>query len=782
MNKQELQEWESKCIQEEPPGCSTGCPIHVDARQFIRQASAEKWDDALKTLAKTMPFPKILGRICDHPCEAACRRGELEAPIAIGALERACVENAKEEVKGLILQRKQTTVAAVGSSLSSLTMCWDLLRKGYQITIFEPSGRLGGNLWDQPADRLPADLIVAELGILERLGVTIELSTDINANGGLTALRSRFDALFVDLDTPAFNSGDLRLGNDGRIACDPLTRATSLDGVFAGGGNASPVYNVLDGRKAATSIDRYTMNINQENGREQEGPYPTKLYCNIEGKTPQARVTAADPQGYYTIDEAINEAKRCLQCECMECVKVCLYLDRNNGYPRTYARQVFNNEYVMHGRARTKNHFVNSCSNCGLCETVCPNNFHVGEMMLQARKTMLKTGVMPASFHEFALYDMDYSRSQRCALIRHEPGKNESAWLYFPSCQLCASSPLEVGASYAYLRQHLEGGVGIMLGCCGAPAYWAGRDDLLRETQDAFRQEWQRLGKPKLITACSTCAVMFRDQQPELELHGIWELINRFGLPENAVKGTSTLSIADPCMARHDSDTHRQVRQLVTSLGYAIEELPLHAEQAECCGYGGLMKNAAPLMANDVIRHRAQVIDPPDTKFFRPSVTGHDYLAYCAMCRDNLAAGGKRSGHLLEYLFSSRPDADPAGREWLSWTERRHNRALLRENLLTEQGEQGETFVESHDAIKITITPEARRTVDDRRILENDIKRVIEHAESTGKRLHHGPSGHYRGYLQTGNVTFWVEYSPLNEGFQVHNAYSHRMIIVGTKQ
>lgn len=782
MDKQELQAWEYKCIQEEPPGCSTGCPIHVDGRQFVTQASEGKWEDALKTLAKTMPFPKILGRICDHPCEASCRRGQIEAPIAIGNLERACVENATGPVRAVILQRKQTTVAVMGSSLAALTVCWDLLRKGYQISIFEPSGRLGGSLWDLPSERLPADVITTELAILEKLGVTVELSADISGSGRIADLRSRFDALFIDLATPGVDLSCLELDREGGVTCDPLTRATSLDGVFAGGGCSSVIYRVLEGRKGATSIDRYTMNISLENNREQEGPYPTRLYCNIEGRAGQARVAAADPRGNYGADEAIREAGRCLRCECMECVKVCLYLERHNGYPKKYARQVFNNEYVMHGRARTKNHFVNSCSNCGLCETVCPNGFHVGEMMLQARRTMLATGVMPASFHEFALHDMEYSNSERCALIRHEPGTGKSSWLYFPSCQLCASSPAEVGASYAYLRRHLEGGVGIMLGCCGAPAYWAGRDDQVQEIHEAFREEWQRLGRPKLITACATCAVLFRERQPELELHSLWELVNRFGLPDSAVKGSATLSVADPCMARHDPDTHRQVRALVAALGYAVEELPLSGERAECCGYGGLMKNAAPLMANDLIRHRTRTIDPPDTTFFSPSVTDRDYVAYCAMCRDNLAAGEKRSGHLIEYLFSAGPDADPAGRGWLSWTERRHNRALLKENLLKEHGEGGERPVASYDTVKIALTPEVRRTIDDRRILESDVKRVIEQAETTGRRLHHGPSGHYRGYLQTGNVTFWVEYSPLEDGFRIHNAYSHRMIIVGTKQ
>lgn len=781
MDKQELQEWESKCIQEEPPGCSTGCPIHVDARQFVTQASAGKWEDALKSLAKTMPFPRILGRICDHPCEASCRRGHIETPIAIGHLERVCVETAVEPVRTVILQRKQTTVAVMGSSLAALSVCWDLVRKGYQITIFEPSDRLGGSLWNLPAERLPADIITAELMALEKLGVSIELCSDLSGSGRIADIRTRFDALFIDLETPDLDSSDLERDERGRIACHPLTRATSLDGVFGGGGNGSPIYNVLEGRKAATSIDRYTMNINLENGRELEGPYPTKLYCNIEGKPSLSRITPADTVSGYNAEEAIREAGRCLQCECMECVKVCLYLDRNNGYPKKYTRQVFNNEYVMHGRARTKNQFVNSCSNCCLCESVCPNNFHVGTMMLQARKTMLRTGVMPLSFHEFALLDMEQSNSPRCALRRHEPGRESSSWLYFPSCQLCASSPAEVTASYAYLRQNLEGGVGIMLGCCGAPAFWAGREDLFHQAQDSIREAWEQLGKPKVITACSTCRSLFQKQQPGMELHTLWEIVGQHGLPEQSLKGDSALSVTDPCMARHDRATHQQVRQLISALGHTIEELPLSGEKAECCGFGGLMFNADPALARDVITHRVTRIEPPDTALYRQSISDNDYLAYCAMCRDNLAAGGKRVSHLIERLFPTSAESDPAGRGWISWTERRHNRAALRETILGLHDERGETVREEFGMITLFMSEAMRKTVDERRILESDLKRVIQHAETTGQKLYHAKSGHYRGYLKLGNVTFWTEYTPRDSGFTIHNAYSHRMNIVGAK-
>ncbi len=536
MDKSELQEWENKCIQEEPPQCTAGCPIHVDARLFVKQVGLGEWDDAFKTLSKTMPFPRIVGRICDHPCEPLCKRGEAGEPIAIGALERTCIENTREKVKGVMLSRKKLRVAVIGSGLSSLTLAWDLLRKGYLITVFEPGERLGGSLWEYPETLLPPQVITEEMALLESLGAVITFCAEVGRDDFISGIHGKFDAVYVGLDTPGLNLEALDHDGQVGIKVEPLTLATSLEGLFAGGecrkdGRLSPISEVFEGRRAATSIDRFAMNVSMESGRDQEGPFATRLYTNIEGIEPLIRMAPVDPARGYSTAEAVGEAKRCIQCECMECVKVCLYLERYKGYPKKYARQVFNNEKVIFGAAHTKNRFVNSCSTCGLCETVCPNDFFMGDLCLQARRTMVENDFMPSSFHEFALRDMAHSNGERFELCRHEPGREESAWLYFPSCQLCATSPGEVLSSYRYLRERLTGGVGIMLRCCGAPAFWAGREELFNASIQEIHSAWESMGKPLVITACSTCRTLFTEHIPEMETRTLWKVMEEIGLP-----------------------------------------------------------------------------------------------------------------------------------------------------------------------------------------------------------------------------------------------------------
>lgn len=806
MDQDKLREWEYKCIQEEPPECTASCPLHVDARLFVKEMGRGDVEAAFKVLAKTMPFPGILGRICDHPCELKCKRGEVEAPIAIGLLERRCMEDAAGKNKIQLLSKRSQKIAVLGGGFAGLTAAWDLLKKGFFVTVFERSDRLGGTLRDMPESLLPREVIDDELAVLTTLKAEVRLGVSIDGPAFEEICRE-FDALFIDREGVAGCALPLGLDGGGEIAADAATGATDREGVYAGGGTRmsgvwSPVTEALHGRKGALSIERFIQKAQMGAGRENEGPFATRLFTSIEGIAPVPRVVSADAEAGYTDGEAREEAGRCIQCECMECVKVCLYLERYDGYPKKYARQVFNNERVIFGAAHTKNQFVNSCSTCGLCETVCPNDFSMGDLCLQARRTMVEQKLMPASFHEFALQDMAHSGSERFALGRHEPGKGESAWLYFPSCQLCATSPVEMLSSYRHLREKLSGGVGIMLGCCGAPAYWAGRDDLFHETVASLRREWDGMGRPKVVTACATCQNLFREHLPEMESVLIWRVLEETGLPRTTCAASGlTVAVADPCITRHDPETRESVRRIAKTLGITIDELLLSGEKPECCGYGGLIYNANPKLTKDVINHRTNAEAPPpakpftqqggwyrtrrqegtDTAYYRTEVKESDYLAYCAMCRDRLAAAGKRASHLLELLFPAVEGGDPAGRGWISWSERRANRAKVKEDILRELGEKGEKTVAEHEGITLFMTNEVRRRIDERRILEEDIKRVIHYAEQSGKRLHNSRTGEYRAFFQPGNVTFWVDYMPGDDGFTVNNAYCHRMKIVGVK-
>jgi Fe-S oxidoreductase len=773
MEKNELVAWENKCIQEEPPECNSACPLHVDARLFLKEIQRGDWDAAFKVLNKTMPFPGILGRICDHPCEERCKRGPVGGPIAIGSLERLCVEKFAGKKRVQPLPRKSQRIAVIGAGLAGVTAAMDLLKKGFTISVFESENRIGGSLWNLPEPLLPREVIRQELSVFETLMADIHLGVQLDI-ALFNQVCAEYDAVILDRDSLHGIDISLKLDADGLIAVDPATGSTERDRVFAGGGTRfrggfSPVQETLEGRKPALSIERLMQRVGLGYGRENEGPCSTRLYTSLEGVERLPRVVPADTVKGYSEEEARKEAERCIQCECMECVKKCLFLERYKAYPKKYAREIFNNERILLGAAHQYNVFTNSCSTCGLCETICPNDFFMGELCLEARRTLLKLKIMPPSFHEFGLQDMAFSNGESFTLFRHEPDKTESAWLYFPSCQLCGTAPDEVVSSYRYLRDRLSGGVGILLHCCGAPAFWAGREDLFNEALDEIRASWEEMGNPRIITACPTCLNIFREHVPEMKPVSLWDIMMEVGIPDSACSpGTTgnTVGVVDPCATRHDPVGQKSIRRILKSLEITVEELPLSGETPECCGYGGLMYNANPTLARDVVARRTTASD-------------NDYLVYCAMCRDNFAAAGKRVSHLIEHLFPAVTGSDPAARSWISWSERRANRGRVKEMILRECGERDEAQLEEYEKMKLVISSDVLKRIDERRILEEDIRKVIYHGETSGKKMRSRDTGSYLAYLQPENVTFWVEYSPREDGFTVLNAYCHRMKIAG---
>jgi hypothetical protein len=388
------------------------------------------------------------------------------------------------------------------------------------------------------------------------------------------------------------------------------------------------------------------------------------------------------------------------------------------------------------------------------------------DLCLQARQAMVAKGKMPPSAHEFALEDMHFSLGERFHLVRHAPGRTTSAHAFYPGCQLCASAPGQVQRVYTHLVETLPGGVGLMLGCCGAPAHWAGRTEEYAAVRKSILSDWLALGRPKVITACSTCLRMFSEHMPEMPTVSLWQSLERAGLPSHAAAAGMRLAVHDPCTSRPYPDVQRTVRRLLQRMGVSAEELSLGRDRTECCGYGGLMQNANPLMAQEVAARRAQR---------SPS----DYLAYCAMCRDSLASTGKRTLHLLDLMFPEPGTTDPTLRPRPGWSERQENRARLRSRLLATLWAEETLSMLPHEDIRLILTPEVEALLEKRRILLEDVRRVVGEAERGGRALAHPQTGRLKACHRPFRTTIWVEYTPTPEGYQVHAAYSHRMDVLG---
>lgn len=557
MDQKELRELENRCIQECAPWCTARCPVHVDVRAMNAAIAGGDFDRGANVLRSKVPFPGVISYICDHPCEDVCRRSAVDEALSIRDLERAAMGHSsilKVDVKVLSSTGKQ--IAIIGAGLSGLTAAFELARKGHRAIVFEASDKAGGSLWDFPETDLPRDVLMRDLALLEMIPVDFRYHFVLGAESALAPLEEDFDAVYLGVGTGSPLPREIAVDPQGRIVIDPVTFQTSREKVFAGGcavsgaHRRSPIRSISDGRRAAISIDCYLQKVFLSASRDNEGPYETRLYTSVEGIEPHGRIPLTDRVRGYAPEQAVEEAARCLQCECLECVKVCEFLAHFKAYPRKYVRQVYNNLSIVAGQ-RHGNLLINSCSLCGLCKEVCPEDLHMGEVCKAARQTMVEQERMPPSAHEFALRDMDFSNRAHFRLARHQPGALSSAYLFFPGCQLSASSPELVKKTYAHLRERLEGGVGIMLHCCGAPAEWSGHSDLFSDTLAHFQTEWHELGRPQLILGCSTCHPIFSKRLPPERLVSLWETIDRVGLPAGERPAhPATVGIHDPCTSR----------------------------------------------------------------------------------------------------------------------------------------------------------------------------------------------------------------------------------------
>ncbi len=188
--------------------CLAACPVHTNAGLYV--AAIADGDDmtAYMTARLPNPFASVCGRVCAAPCEDACRRGEIDTPIAIRALKRFVTEKYGVEsgtgtwraADGPRDPERDQSVGIVGGGPAGMSCAHDLRRLGYAVTVYEATAQLGGMMkLGIPEYRLDRDLLNAELDDIVSLGVDVHLNTQLGVDVSLEELRERHDAVFLAL-------------------------------------------------------------------------------------------------------------------------------------------------------------------------------------------------------------------------------------------------------------------------------------------------------------------------------------------------------------------------------------------------------------------------------------------------------------------------------------------------------------------------------------------------------------------------------------------------------
>ena len=254
--------------------CQEACPAGTDAGRYVGLVGAGRFDEAYTVAAEVNPFPSVCGWICTAPCEAACRRGVLDEPIAIRTLKRFAVENGRLPAVAAPARQRTEKVAIVGGGPAGMSAAYYLARLGYQVTVLEAMSIPGGMMAiGIPEYRLPREALQQEIDRILSLGVELRLDTAMGRDFGLSDLeREGFKAIF--LATGASKSRRLGAPGDELRGVVPATRflkevnlgeqpRLSGDVVVVGGGSTA-----MDAARSARRSGAATVTIVYRRGRK----------------------------------------------------------------------------------------------------------------------------------------------------------------------------------------------------------------------------------------------------------------------------------------------------------------------------------------------------------------------------------------------------------------------------------------------------------------------------------------------------------------------------------
>jgi len=263
------------------PPCQAACPLCMEIREYVDLIAQGRVMESLQVIRDSNPFPSICAHVCTYPCEDACRRGQVDNPVAIRALKRFAIEFGADRMIQLEADTKHSErVAIVGSGPAGLAAAYYLRKLGYPVTIFEAYSELGGMLRvGIPQYRLPREVLDIEVQRLIQMGVEIRTNTRVVSLDLLFELG--YKAVFITVGAHQ----SLRMGIEGEESAGVVDGATFLREVnlglkppvgasvaVVGGGNVA-----IDAARTALRLDANEVKILYRRSRAEMPADPAEV-------------------------------------------------------------------------------------------------------------------------------------------------------------------------------------------------------------------------------------------------------------------------------------------------------------------------------------------------------------------------------------------------------------------------------------------------------------------------------------------------------------------------
>lgn len=363
--------------------CQNICPAHMDIPAMIRQIAAGHLREAIATVKEHIPLPATLGRICPEFCEKGCRRGGDGEAVSIRLLKRFVADQdlaSPHLYLPLCKPPSDQRVAIVGAGPAGLSAAYYLLREGHACTLFDEQDQPGGMLrYGISPERLPREVLDAEIDIIARLGAKFRSDVHVGTEPSLNDLRQQFSAVLIATgETSEKQAAALGVRWGGRgVTADGDTQMTDLPGVFVAGSALRPsqhaVRAVASGRLAAQAIGCYlaeqAISVERRPWSVHMGRLDQQELAQLaEEASPVGRVIPVGGENVgFSEAEARREAERCLHCDCrgLQDCKLRQYAIEYGANPSKYAGE--RRRFVQDRTHPEVIYEPGKCIACGLC-------------------------------------------------------------------------------------------------------------------------------------------------------------------------------------------------------------------------------------------------------------------------------------------------------------------------------------------------------------------------------------------------------------------------------
>lgn len=365
------------------------------------------------------------------------------------------------------------------------------------------------------------------------------------------------------------------------------------------------------------------------------------------------------------IDRVLKDEEKCIGCN--QCMKECPMSSEVKALPKDIMKNVHSNGGIDPS-------IPYSCTLCSSCTSKCPKGIDLSSMYNDMRKDIMKKdssttksfGYNTVKFHQKSSFSKIFTGSfipENCTTV------------FFPGCSVSGYSSDLVNKNYEFLSEKIDN-IGLLLTCCGKPSLDIGDEKSFNNDFKGVKDVFEENGIKKVIACCSNCYNTIR-KYSNVEVISLWEVLKDIGVPSN-VKGiykNSELDITlhDPCPIRKESQIHESVRFILDEIGLEYKEFERNKEKTQCCGAGGMMMSTNRNVAIKQMKHRAESTD-----------SSH-IISYCESCVQSMITGGKKSLHILDFLFNENiingNINTQEGRGTLShWAERRKTAKIAKKH------------------------------------------------------------------------------------------------------